>query len=184
MKKGLLSILVLAMAFFAFGCRSAPAPTPGPAGVADQNMPPWINEMAPEDMLWGIGTSNVHQMQMRLTMSEASARQNIAEQIATQAQGMITSWAREAGGVSDASAAMFAETVFRQLTEVTLMGVIPDVRWTAPDGHLWTRVRMTRADAARSVADEIARTIDSEEARFAEWRAMNALEEMDRHLNR
>ena len=181
MKKGLISVLVVSMAFFAFGCRSAPD---APTGVADVNMPPWINEMAPEDVLWGIGTSNVQLVDMRLRMSEASARQNIAEQIATQAQGMITSWAREAGGVSDASAAVFAETVFRQLTEVTLQGVVPDLRWTAPDGHLWTRVRMTREDASRSVADEIARTIDSEAARFAEWRAMNALEEMDRHLRR
>ncbi|MCL2205844.1 MAG: LPP20 family lipoprotein, partial [Treponema sp.] len=120
MKKVLLSTLILGFAFFAFSCRSAPV-----AGITDPNMPPWINDHPPEGVLWAIGTAGHAQMQMRLTMSEANARQAIANQIAVQAQGMITAWAREAGGINDTAAAEFSETVFRQLVDITLVGVVP-----------------------------------------------------------
>jgi len=180
MKRGLLTILVLTLAFVAFGCRSAPA-----TGVTDPSMPPWINEQPPEDVLWGIGVADNVQMNMRMTMADSRARQDIARQLEVVAQGMVTDWAREAGGMTDAAVAQFQESVSRQVTQATLRGAARETMWTAPDNRtLWVRVEITRADAAHTAADEITRAIDSDAARFAEWRAMNALEAMDRQLER
>jgi len=181
MRKPLLSILVLSLAFFAFGCRG----TPAPVAVADPTMPPWINDMPPEDVLWGIGVADNIQMNMRMTMADSRARQDIARQLNTVAQGMVTDYAREAGGITNAAVVQFQEMVSRQVTDVTLQGVVRDEQWMAPDGRtLWMRVRMNRADASRAAADEITRAIDSDAAAFAQWRAMDALNRMDEQLAR
>jgi len=178
MKKGIVSVLALFLAVFAFSCRSAPA-----GGVSDPAMPPWINELPPEDVLWGIGVADNAQMNMRMTMADSRGRQDIARQLDVLAQGMVTDWARDAGGISNTAVAQFQESVSRQVTQANLQGVVRDTMWTAPDGRtLWTRVSMPKVDASRAAADEITRAIDSDAARFAEWRAMNALERMDIQL--
>jgi len=185
MKKGLAVVLILGFAFFAFSCGSRPAPAPTPVPLTDANMPPWINEMPPEDVLWGIGVADNVQIPMRMTMADSRARQDIARQLNTVAQGMVVDYAREAGGMSGAAVTHFQETVSRQVTQATLQGVVRDQQWTAPDGRtLWMRVRMNKADASRAVADEVARAVDSDAAAFAQWRAMDALNRMDDQLAR
>ena len=171
-------VLVVAVAFIAISC--ATAPTPAPVAMADPSFPPWINDMPPEDVLWGIGVADNVQMQMRMTMADSRARQDIARQLNTVVQGMVTDYAREAGGISDAAVTQFQETISRQVTEATLQGVVRDEQWMAPDGRtLWMRVRMSKADASRAAANEIARAVDNEAAAFAQWRAMDALNRMD-----
>ena len=179
MKNGLASILILMMAFFVLSCGSSPAA--GPAG--DPNMPPWINDMPPEDMLWGIGVSDNAQMNMRMTMADSRARQDIVRQLQTLAQGMVTDYAREAGGINNAAVVQLQESITRQVAQANLQGAVRDVTWTTPDGRtLWTRVRMAKADAARVAAGEAQRAIDSDAARFAEFKAMDALKQMEHQL--
>jgi len=183
MKKILGSVVVLGFAIFVLGCASAPAPEPGV--MTDVTMPPWINDMPPEDVLWGIGVADNVQVAMRMTMADSRARQDIARQLNTVVNGMVTDYAREAGGITDAAVVQFQEMVSRQVTDATLRGVVRDQQWTAPDGRtLWMRVRISKADASRGAADEISRAIDSDAAAFAQWRAMDALNRMDDQLAR
>ena len=148
-------------------------------------MPPWINDQPPEDMLWGIGVADNQQMNMRRTMADSRARQDIARQLSTLAQGMVTDYAREAGGISNAAVIQLQESISRQVAEANLRGAVPDQNWTAPDGRtLWMRVRISKADAAAAAAGEAMRVVDSEEARFAEFKAMDALRMMEAQLQR
>ena len=183
MKKTVLSLLVLSLAFFAFGCRGTPAPAP--VAAADPTMPPWVNDVPPENVLWGIGVADNVLINMRMDVADSRARQDIARQLNTVVHGMVVDYAREAGGIADAAVVQFQETVSRQVTEATLRGVHRDVMWTAPDGRtLWMRVRMNKVDASMAAADEITRAIDSDAAAFAQWRAMDALNRMDDQLSR
>ena len=180
MKKGIVFILVLALAIFAFSCGSTPPPA-APAGVSDPTMPPWVNEQPPEDMLWGIGVSSNAQQQMRMTMADAGARQDIARQLQVLAQGMVTDYAREAGGIGNTAAIQFQESVSRQISQANLQGAVRDLMWTTPDGKtLWMRLKMAKADAAK----ETQKAIDSEAARYAEFKAMDALRMMDMQLEK
>jgi len=182
MKKGIFAVLILALAIFAFSCSSSPA---SPAGVSDPTMPPWVNEQPPEDMLWGIGVSSNAQQQMRLTMADSGARQDIARQLQTLAQGMVTDYSREAGGINNTAAMQFQETVSRQIAQATLTGAVRDVMWTTADGKtLWMRLKMSKADAAKTAADQAQKAIESEAARYAEFKAMDALKMMDQQLEK
>jgi hypothetical protein len=181
MKKALAS-LALFLVLLAAGCGSTPA---APQQVSDPNMPSWINEQAPEDMLWGIGVSSNASQSLRLTMADADARADIARQLQTTAQGMVTNYQREAGGINNTAALGFQESISRQLAQATLTGAVPDVRWTTPDNKtLWMRVKMSKAEAARSVAAEVNKLVESEASRYAEFKAMDALKMMDSELDK
>jgi hypothetical protein len=111
-------------------------------------------------------------------MAEARARQNVANQLSVEVQGMITDYARDAGTINNQTSLALAETVGRQVTQATLTGVTPITRWKSPDGAWWFRVQLKKADAAQAAAD----IIDSEAARYAEFKAMDALRLMDAQL--
>jgi len=173
------SILILTLAFSAFSCKSSPT------GVGDPSMPPWVTEQPPEDMLWGIGVSSNAQQQMRMTMADSGARADLARQLQTMAQGMVTDYAREAGGIDNTAAMQFQETVSRQIAQANLQGAVRDVMWTTPDNKtLWIRLKISKADAAKSAAAEAQKAVDSEAARYAEFKAMDALKMMEMQLNK
>jgi hypothetical protein len=181
MKKALVIGLVLLLTLFAAGCGS----TPAAQGVSDPNMPPWMNEQAPEDMLWGIGVSSNASISLRLTMADAGARADIARQLQTMAQGMVTNYEREAGGINNTAALGFQESITRQLAQATLQGAVNDVSWTTPDNKtLWVRVKMSKADASKSIAAEVNKLVESEASRYAEFKAMDALKMMDAELDK
>jgi hypothetical protein len=180
MKKALVVCFVSIFALLAVGCGSSPA---APQTVGDPNMPPWVNEQAPEDMLWGIGVSSNASQSLRLTMADADARADIARQLQTMAQGMVTNYQREAGGINNTAALSFQESITRQLTQATLTGAVRDLVWTTPDNKtLWMRVKMSKAEAAKSVAAEVDKLVESEASRYAEFKAMDALKMMDSAL--
>ncbi|MDR2142918.1 MAG: hypothetical protein LBP29_00940 [Treponema sp.] len=177
MKKAIVSMLAAVLVFA--GCTSKP-----PA-VSDPDMPPWVNEQPPEGLLWGIGVSSNAQQNMRLTMADAAARQDLARQLQVLAQGMVTDYAREAGGIDDTAAIQFQETVSRQIAQANLQGAVRDLVWTTPDKKtLWIRLRLSKADAARTTADQAQKAIDSESARYAEFKAMDALKMMEQQIDR
>jgi hypothetical protein len=172
--KKLSVVLFCLLAVLALGCKSTPPDT----RVDDPNVPEWLNDFPPEDVLWGIGTAKQSTDNMSMTMAEARARQNIANQLSVEVQGMITDYARDAGTINNQTSLALAETVGRQITEAKLTGVTPITRWRSPNGAWWYRVQLKKADAAQAAAD----IIDSEAARYSEFKTMEALKLMDAQL--
>jgi hypothetical protein len=185
MKKIFPVIVVLLLALLAFGCKSQPAsgsavPAPGPV-----TLPPWINEVAPEDALWGIGSAKQSNTQMSMQMAETRARGDIARQLNTVVEGMITDYTRDANmGTANQASIGLQESINRQLSQAQLTGARVDQRWTAPDGTFWARVVYSKADAAKFAADSIKNVVDNEAARYAEFKAMEATKMMDEQLSK
>jgi hypothetical protein len=167
-------LLVCLVAVFAAGCNSVPPDT----RVDDPNVPEWLNDFPPEDALWGIGSAKQSTDNLSMTAAEARARQNIANQLSVEVQGMITDYARDAGTVNDQTSLALVESVSRQVTNANLSGVTPLKRWKSPNGTWWYLLQLKKADAARAAAD----IIDSEAARYSEFKTMEALKLMDAQL--
>jgi hypothetical protein len=166
-----------------FGCASQPASAP--ANQAPVNLPPWINEAPPDDVLWGIGTAKQSSVQMSVTLSETRARADIARQLNTIVEGMITDYTRDANmGTANQASIGLQESINRQLSQAQLTGARRDQLWTAPDGTLWARVAYSKADAAKFAADSIKNVVDNEAARYAEFKAMDAARMMDEQLSK
>jgi PBP1b-binding outer membrane lipoprotein LpoB len=185
MKKIGIVCLVVCLALLAFGCKSDPAPVVAAPPAAAVNLPPWINESAPEDVIWGIGTAKQSTVQLGMTIAETRARQDVSRQLLTITQGMITDYSRDANvGTANQASIGLQESVTRQLSEAQLVGARRDQLWTAPDGTFWARVVYSKADAAKFAADSIKNTVDNEAARYAEFKAMEASKLMEDQLSK
>jgi hypothetical protein len=152
-----------------------------PAGITDPSMPPWINDQPPAGELWGIGYADSARMNLRMTMADSRARQDLARQIETLARSMVADYDREAGGIDQNTVLYFEQNVSRQLTEAKLTGAVTDQRWDTPDHKtLWVRVKLSKEDAAGNIQ----KAVDSEAARYAEFKAMEALKMLDQQLEK
>jgi hypothetical protein len=182
MKRILSVCAALLLALLAFGCASS---APAASAQAPVNLPPWINDSVPEDALWGIGSAKQSSTQMSMTMSETRARADIARQLSTIVEGMITDYTRDANmGTSNQASIGLQESINRQLSQAQLTGARRDQLWTAPDGTFWARIVYSKADAARFAADSVKNVVDNEASRYAEFKAMDAARMMDEQISK
>ena len=146
----------------------------------DSNLPSWINEFPPDgsEYLWGIGTAKQSSDSLSMTVAEGRARTSIARQIDSLVQAALIDYLRDAGTVDNQTALALQEDVSRQITDMRLSGVQPDQRWKAPDGAWWYRVQYLKPDVRR----EAVAIFDSEAARYAEFKANEALRMLDAQL--
>jgi hypothetical protein len=178
MKKGLfLCLTALTVAMLAMSCGSAPG-----AQQPDPNSPPWLNDFPPEDAIWGIGIAKQSSEQMSMTMAETRARAGIARQLNAKIEDMVTDYNRDAGTVGNQTALSLQEVVTRQVTSMQLNGTRPLQRWKAPDGTYWFLLSYSKTDAQKAVTELINNTVDSEAARYAEFKKDEALRMLDAQL--
>jgi hypothetical protein len=174
-KKNFVCFAALALALLAAGCASAPE-----APKSDPTVPEWLNDFAPEDVLWGIGAAKQSSEQMSMTTAEARARTSIARQLSSKVDAMFTDYMRDAGTVGSQTALSLQEDVSRQITSMQLNGARPIKRWKAPDSTWWYLVEYKVSDARAAMSD----VLDSETAQFAEFKADEALRLLDAQLAR
>jgi hypothetical protein len=175
MKKGLLFVCltVLTAAVLAVSCGSSPN-----SKQADANSPAWLNDFPPEDVLWGIGSAKQSSDQLAMTTAEARARTGIARQLNTKVDAMFTDYMRDAGTVDSQTALSLQEDLSRQVTSIQLNGARLNQRWKAPDGTWWYRVEYKISDALAALNP----VFSSEEAKYAEFKANEALKMLDAQL--
>ncbi|GHV17716.1 hypothetical protein FACS189493_5840 [Spirochaetia bacterium] len=169
MKKGMFcSLAVLTAVFLVVGCASAP----------NVNTPDWLSDFPPDDAIWGIGSARQSSEQLSMTAAESFARVSIARQLDAKVKAMFTNYMRDAGTVGSQTALSLQEDVSRQVTSMQLNGSRPIKRWKAPDGTWWYLVEYRISDARAALGN----IIDSEAARFAEFKADEALRILDAEL--
>jgi hypothetical protein len=80
--------------------------------------------------------------------------------------------------VGSQTALSLQENISREITSMQLNGARPIKRWKAPDGAWWYLVEYKISDAKAALAPMFA----SEEARYAEFKAEEALRMLDDQL--
>jgi hypothetical protein len=170
MKKACLILLVLAIGI-AMSCTS------GPAAVNTSGMPSWVNDIPPEDALWGIGVAKMADMSMQLTTSEERGRVAIARQLDSKVQAMFTDYNLAAGPAGNQATTSLQENVSRNITNMNVSGARAIKRETI-DGSTWTLVEYKKSDAKTAVAS----LLRNEEAAYAQFKAQQALDMLDAQL--
>ncbi|MDR1399797.1 MAG: LPP20 family lipoprotein [Treponema sp.] len=182
--KGVSAIAVLALlGLVMVGCASSPQSSGSgstPQATHDPTLPAWIDDLPPEDVLWGIGAAKQSSMSMSRTTARNRAVVDIARQIDSRVKAMFTDYNRDAGTTSSQANLSLQEDVSRTLTDVDLSGTETNANWTAPDGTYWIRVSYPKANLLKT-AEQI---FDSEAARYAEFKADQALAIMENELSR
>jgi hypothetical protein len=158
MKKIAVVFVVLCVMFAVIGCGGTPAPASAPAAApAAQNrvpsgFPQFVREALrnpPEDVLVGIGSSNLANFNQARTISTTRARAEISRQMNTMIQDMIRDYS--AGSEADPQAALsFQENITVALSRSTLVGSrVADQ--DIVDGVVWTIVYLGKADVVKEI---------------------------------
>jgi hypothetical protein len=174
MKKASLILLVVSLVFAA-ACKSGPATTTTTGPTAT---PEWLNDLPPEDVLWGIGTAKQSSAAMSMTTAEMRGRVAIARQLNTKVQAMFTDYNLDAGAVSNQASTSLQEDVSRSITNMDVSGAQPIKKWQAKDGTWWFLLEMKKSDARNQAAS----ILGNQEAAFAQFKAQQALQMLDAQL--
>jgi len=142
------------------------------------NFPPWLDEKTPDDVMWGVGAARQSSDSFSMASAENRARVSIARQLDTRVRAMFTDYNRNAGTAGAQANTSLQENVSRSLTNAQLSGSFVNGRWRAPDGTWWIRVEYKKSDARNMMAG----IIENESARYAEFKASEALKMMDSQL--
>jgi hypothetical protein len=170
MKKAIVILMVLSLVM-AVSCVSAPAAAP----AASSSLPPWINDVPPEDAIWGIGNAKMQDPRRNLNAAQARGRTSIARELDTKVQAMLTDYYLEAGGANTS----LYEDVARQITNINVSGARMVNSWEDPkDGTLWVCMSYKKSDAKAAVAS----ILKGEEAQYAQFKAQQAMDKMDAYL--
>jgi len=162
MKKiNVLFAAIIAMALAA-GCASTSAPR--------MDAPDWVDQIAPEDVLWGIGLAKLQNDSLARDAATSRARRDVAAQLGTLVQSMLTDYARESGTLSNSASIQSIERITQELININLTGATPNAQRRMPDGTWWIRVQLRKADAQRVVTE----VFTSEASRYADFRANEA----------
>ena len=181
MRKAYLVLLVILLALAIFGCKSA-----GQKRMEnDPNVASFVADPPTDkNYIFGVGGSKLTNNTRAVQASDAQARTDIATKLKTEVQAMIIDYFRSAGTENNQASLNFYESISRQLTDAYLTGVDVVKREKTKDGTYWTLMRISKTDAASAAANAIQDVYESEAARYAEFKAMDALKMMEQQLNK
>ena len=139
----------------------------------------YLNPPMAEDAIYGVGDARMSSLSMSRTMAFSRARDDVARQVEVMVKNAITDYAQEAGEGDSDQVVTFAETVSRQLVEVTLRGVKQAKVHVGEDGTVYALVEYPM----NSFLQEAGATFErNEAAAFAEFKASKALEQLNSEL--
>ena len=139
----------------------------------------YLNPPVAEDAIYGVGDAKMSTLSMSRTMAFSRARDDVARQVEVAVKNAITDYAQEAGEGDNKQAIQFAETVSRQIVDVTLRGVKQSQTSVTKDGRVYALVEYPMS----SLLAEAEATFErNQAAAFAEFKAQQALEKLNYEL--
>ena len=156
------------------GCFTT-TPAASSTSSANANVPDWIDELPPSDEFWGIGLATLQNVSLARDTATSRARRDVAAQLSTLVQSMLTDYAREAGTLQNTTSIQFIESVTRNIIDMNISGASPNKQTRMSDGTWWVRVALKKAEAQKMASD----VIENEASMYAEFKAQEALRMLD-----
>ena len=130
--------------------------------------PEWIDELPPEDALWGFGYAKMEDESRALEAAISQAQWDVAAQLGAKFQSMISEYVSEEG-------TLIRESFTREISNADLSGAVINAQEQTADGTWWVRVSLPKVDAQKLKND----AIGSEAERLADLKAREALKMLD-----
>ncbi|MDR2536078.1 MAG: LPP20 family lipoprotein [Treponema sp.] len=170
-KKSVPVLIGIVLIGFVISCFSS-------APVVNADVPGWLTEIAPEAVIWGIGSAKnqTSESASRIT-AENRARAAIARQLNNRVQAMFTDYTQNAG-ISDTQTPSLQKDISRSLVNIELNNTVVNAQWRADDGTWWIRLEYKKTDAKNTLTS----IFDREAVKYAEFKKDQALMMIDDQL--
>ncbi|MDC7241916.1 MAG: LPP20 family lipoprotein [Spirochaetales bacterium] len=145
--------------------------------MARRDLPDWfLNPPVSDEVIYGLGMAKMSSDSLSRDTAIARARRDVATQVSTRVQSMMTDYAQEAGAEGNTQTINFVESITKQVADVEIKGSITEKVYAAVDGNWFAMVSYEKSNMAEEVADIFSR---NEDAAFAEFKADQALEMLE-----
>jgi PBP1b-binding outer membrane lipoprotein LpoB len=179
MKKTGIVLSILFAAVILASCASAPA-TMVEEPPERRDLPQFfLNPPVYEDQIVGLGMAKMSSDSISRQTAVARARTDIAFQMDTRVESMLTDYFQEAGSGDDTQAITFVESISKQITNIELKNAKTVEVYAATDGNWYAMVTYPLRELVTEVANLFER---NETAAFAEFKADEALRRLDASL--
>ncbi len=150
-------------------------------GACAVNMPKWyMNPPKSDDKIYGVGVSEkTKSIQLGRDVAVANARNAIAGKIQVSVQSMLRTFLQQSGTMRDSRALQFAESVSKQVANVTLIGS-DTTRTEERGGRYFALVEISM----KSINNAIHTASRNAAAEFSELKAKKALEDLDKAIDK
>ncbi|MDC7233586.1 MAG: LPP20 family lipoprotein [Spirochaetales bacterium] len=176
MKKNAVIISALMALVLLAGCASGG----GEKVKQRRDLPEWfLNPPVAEEVIYGLGMAKMSSDSLSRDTAIARARKDVALQVSTRVQSMMTDYAQEAGAEGNTQTINFVESVTKQVADVELRGATTEKVYPAEDGNWFAMVSYPKSNMAEDVAGIFSR---NEDAAFAEFKADEALRMLEQSL--
>jgi hypothetical protein len=173
MKKACSILLVLSLGFMVMACGTAPT---------QATTPDWLEDIPPEDVLWGIGVAKLPSASESMRIAEARARVAIARCLNARVESVFKSYLIDYIGEYDFAKDSLYEEISRQIPNMDFSSARPIKRWQANDGTWWYLVEYRKSDAMNMVAS----ILKNQEANYIQFENLlrNTLRNFESHLSK
>ncbi len=184
MKRIGIVLLILLAAILIGSCKTTPPPEPAPVVEEPPKrrdlpqfflMPPVF-----EDQIVGLGMAKMSSDSISRQTAVARARTDIAYQMNTRVEAMLTDYFQEAGSEGSTQSITFVESISKQITNIDLQNAKTIEVYPAVDGTWYAMVTFPIRELVTEVDDLFNR---NENATFAEFKADEALRRLDASLD-
>lgn len=142
-----------------------------------------LNPPVSEDAIYGVGYAKTAQLAQSLNIAKTRARADIARQIETQIQSVMTDYFQEAGIAQNSQTIQFVESITREITETRLYNSSVRQQYPTKDGGVWVLVSYAKKDAVKAFEEAANQFVRSEDAAFAEFKAREASAMLDKIIS-
>ncbi|QEN09276.1 hypothetical protein EXM22_15290 [Oceanispirochaeta crateris] len=176
MKKSLIITSALIALVLLVGCASGS----GEKVEERRDLPDWfLNPPSSDEVIYGLGMAKMSSDSLSRDTAIARARKDVALQVSTRVQSMMTDYVQEAGAEGNSQTISFVESITKQVADVELRNSVTDKVYAATDGNWFAMVSYPTSNFTEDVASVFSR---NEDAAFADFKADEALRMLDANI--
>lgn len=184
MKKVIVSgLCVLALVALLAGCVSQKEATSSIIGAEGVPQPDWvITPPKAEAMHFETGYAHLSNKANSIKRASAEAKEKISQWINTTVESVVVNHTSDMGSGDDRQALEAFESISRQTSVTSLMGVSQESMWVDPDGGVWVLLSMPKENIAKAFEVATQEFERNDAARYAEYKMNEALDMLERTL--
>lgn len=180
MKKTGIVLSILTIVMLAASCVSAPPAQTAEEPPKRRDLPQFfLNPPVYEDQIVGLGMAKMSSDSVSRQTAVARARTDIAFQMNTRVEAMMTDYFQEAGSGDDTQAIQFVESISKQIANIDLKNAKTVEVYPAEDGTWYAMVTFPIRELVTEVDNMFQR---NETAAFAEFKADEAARRLEASL--
>jgi len=183
----ILLVVLLSLGFTVSGCSKTAKKIDNKALKKEfKNAPEWVLEGNVKGMLSAVGSAKIGKggIQFARTEAVAQARDELSRRLSVKVKALVNNFMQQTGMGDDQLVDNFSKQVSKQVTAETLSGSWQKDTWISPSSEYYALVVLEAAPVKKSVKNQIMSSYQKDEAKWNEFKAANANQELDKEIEK